>query len=181
MGTLEQRKKVQCTSQKPFLLVWSLSSLSFLCKKKSCLAVFIFKTHYQTVDIAANLPPEHISIGLSSETIPCCNAVQPLAPSTSLPNNVEILHKLFSFCPSPIPGSPRQAAEPRRPSPASGRRSKCRWARGKHFWLLWRPCYFTPCINEFAACSNPSSSLKQTSAFRHKPFLLKQQAMNFCF
>lgn len=74
--------------------------------KKPCVAVFTFKTHYQTVDTAADFPPEHISIGLSSGTILCCNSVQLLAVSISLPGDAEISHKLFSFCPSLIPGSP---------------------------------------------------------------------------
>jgi len=91
-------------------------SLSFVHKKNPCLAVLVFKTCCQTVDIAADLPPEHISVGLSSEIILCCNAVQLLTASISLPSDVKILYKLFSFCPSPIPGSLRQAAEPWRPA-----------------------------------------------------------------
>lgn len=107
--------------------------------------------------------------------------MQPLAASIPLPGDVEISQKLFFFCPSPVPGSPWRATEPRRPSTASGRRSKCRWARGKHFWLFWRPCCFMPCINEFAACSNPSSAFKQTSAFKHKTFFLNSKQWTSAF
>lgn len=107
--------------------------------------------------------------------------MQLLAASIPLPGDVEISQKLFFFCPSPVPGSPRWATEPRRPSTASGRRSKCRWARGEHFWLFWRPCCFMPCINEFAACSNPSSAFKQTSAFKHKTFFLNSRQWTSAF
>lgn len=152
--------------------VWSLSSRVCLMHKKPCVAVFIFKTRYQTVDTAADFPPEHISIGLSSETILCCNSVWLLPVSISLPGNAGISHKLFSSCPSLIPGSPKWAAEPLCPGTASGRKSKCCWARGKHFWLFWSPCCFMPCMKEFSACSNPSKTLKKMSVFKHNTFFL---------
>lgn len=133
--------------------------VSHLMHKKPCVAVFILNTLSHTVDTAADFPPGHIRVGVSTGTILCCNSVRPLAVSISLPVGAEISHKLFSFCPSLIPGSPRCAVEPQCPSTASGRKSKCLWARGKHFWLLQNPCCFMPCMKEFAACSNSSKQL----------------------
>lgn len=101
--------------------------------------------------------------------------MQLLATSLLLPGDVKILQKLFSFCPSLIPGIPRQAAETRHPGTASRKVVEVPLSQRETFLAPLETLLFHSCINGFAAGSNPSSALKQMYAFKHKPFFLNSR------
>lgn len=101
--------------------------------------------------------------------------MQLLATSLLLPADVKILQKLFSFCPSLIPGIPRQAAETWHPGTGSGKVVEVPLSQRETFLAPLETLQFHSCINEFAAGSNPSSALKQMYAFKHKALFLNSR------